>query len=122
MAAPLLESDHPGLRVLADVASAFAGGFASEDALMQVVIALRRGLNLRRCRLWIRHPSGVGFTPLMVPGDEAGRPGFSAPVSEWIDQGPRADTAPSGLLLLRLPLVHEGEALGLLEALVPDGR
>src|SRR5581483_12278654 len=41
---------------------------------------------------------------------------------EWIDQGPRADTAPSGLLLLRLPLVHEGEALGLLEALVPDGR
>ena len=129
MAAPLLESDHPGLRILADVAAVFSGGFASEDALQAVLTAVRRGLGLRRCRLWIRHASGLEFTPISAPGDElhpsghgSHAPSATPPIAEWIDEGPRVDKAPSGLLLLRLPLIHEGEALGLLEALVPDGR
>jgi two-component system NtrC family sensor kinase len=122
MAAPRLESDHPGLRIVADVASIFAAGFASEDALIQVVTTLRRDLALRRCRLWLRHPSGIGFTPLTSPGDESVLPGFTPPVAEWIEQGTRSDTAPSGLLLLRLPLVHENQALGLLETMIPEGR
>ena len=71
MAAPRLDSDHPGLRLLAEVASIFAAGFASEDALTQVVGALRRGLALRRCRLWLRDPAGGGYAPLTTPGDEA---------------------------------------------------
>src|SRR6058998_333678 len=116
MAAPRLDSDHPGLRILAEVTSIFTAGFASEEALAQVVAALRR------CRLWLRDSAGVGYAPLTTPGDEAALPVFAAPVAEWIEQGVRSERAPSGMLLLRLPLVHEGEPLGLVEALIPEGR
>jgi two-component system NtrC family sensor kinase len=122
MAAPRLDSDHPGLRILAEVAAIFTAGFASEEALTQVVVALRRGLALRRCRLWLREASGATYAPLATPGDEATLPAFAAPVAEWIGQGVRSERAPSGMLLLRLPLVHEGAPLGLVEALIPDGR
>ena len=121
MAAPHLHSDHPGLKILAEVASIFTAGFASEEALTHVVGSLRRGLALRRCRLWLRHPAGNGYAPLAMPGDEAGLPGFALPVAEWIEQGPRWETSPAGALL-RLPLVHEDTSLGLLEAIVPEGR
>jgi two-component system NtrC family sensor kinase len=121
MAASPLQSDHPGLKVLDEVASAFMSGFASEEALTQVVSTLRRQLALRRCRLWLRHPAGDGFVPLAMPGDEASLAGFTAPVGEWIEQGPRWDRSAAGALL-RLPLVHESIPLGLLEAIVPDGR
>jgi two-component system NtrC family sensor kinase len=121
MAAPQLHSDHPGLKIIAEVTAIFAAGFASEDALAQVVGVLRRGLALRRCRLWRRHPTGDGFTPVTMPGDEAGLIGFAAPVAEWIEQGPRWETSTAGALL-RLPLLHETMTLGLLEAIVPEGR
>src|SRR6266566_1322349 len=122
MAAPRLDSDHPGLRLLAEVASIFAAGFASEDALTQVVGALRRGLALRRCRLWLRDAAGGGYTPLTTPGDEAVLPAFAAPVADWIAQGARSERGSAGMVLLRLPLVHQEEALGLMEALIPEGR
>src|SRR5437879_5810850 len=122
MAAPRLDSDHPGLRVLAEVASIFTAGFASEEALTQVVVALRRGLALRRCRLWLRDSTGAGYSPLTTPGDEAALPAFAAPVADWIEQGPRSERGSAGMVLLRLPLVHQDERLGLIEALIPEGR
>src|SRR5256885_16172060 len=104
MAAPRLDSDHPGLRLLAEVASIFAAGFASEDALTQVVGALRRGLALRRCRLWLRDPAGGGYAPLTTPGDEAVLPAFAPPGADWISQGPRLGRGSGGnLLLARAP-------------------
>src|ERR1700688_120534 len=121
MAAPQLHSDHPGLKIVAEVTAIFTAGFASEDALAQVVGVLRRGLALRRCRLWRRDPTGDGYTPVTMPGDEAALVGFAPPVAQWIEQGPRWETSPAGALL-RLPLVHEGTSLGLLEAIVPEGR
>src|SRR3954470_19487952 len=117
-----LDSDHPGLRVVAEVASVFGAGLATLEALTQVVGTLRRGLSLRRCRLWVRNSNGTTYSALTTPGDEAVLPGFAPPVSAWIEQGPRAEHAPSGLLLLPLPLVHDGQALGLLETMVPEGR
>lgn len=122
MAAPRLDSDHPGLRILAAITSIFQAGFASEDALTQVVLTLRQDLALRRCRLWLRDHTGAGYTPLATLGDEGGLAGATAHVAEWIAQGTRSETAPSGMRLLRQPLVHEEEPLGLLEALIPDGR
>ncbi|PYP34040.1 MAG: hypothetical protein DMD49_01615, partial [Gemmatimonadetes bacterium] len=95
MAAPRLDSDHPGLRILAEVTSIFTAGFASEEALTQVVATLRRELALRRCRLWLRDSAGVGYAPLTTPGDEAALPVFAAPVAEWIEQGVRSERAPS---------------------------
>jgi len=122
MAVPRLDSDHPGLRILAQISAIFAAGFASDEALSQVVVTLREGLGLRRCRLWLRDSLGPGYAPLATPGDDALQPGRKPPISEWIDQGLRSETAPSGMRLLRLPLVHEDEPLGLLEALIPESR
>src|SRR2546422_8011373 len=96
MAAPRLDSDHPGLRILAEVASIFTAGFASEEALTQVVAALRRGLALRRCRLWLRDPSGASFTPLTTAGDEAGLPALTAPGHEGVEPGPRSAGGAAG--------------------------
>src|SRR5438046_2853948 len=121
MAAPTLDSDHPGLKVVADVAAVLADGLATDDALGRAIAALRRGVALPRCRLWLRTPDGASYAPLTVPGDEAHLPGFVPPTAEWFRAGPHQERTPQGTLL-RLPLVHEDEALGILEVIIPPGR
>src|SRR5213083_1840149 len=121
MAAPTLDSDHPGLKVVADVAAVLADGLATDDALGRAIAAMRRGLALSRCRLWLRTPDGASYTPLTVPGDEAQLPGFAPPTADWFRTGPHQERTSQGTLL-RLPLVHEDEALGILEVIIPAGR
>src|SRR5881296_1909997 len=121
MAAPTLDSDHPGLKVVADVAAVLADGLASEEALEGAIAAMRRGLGLSRCRLWLRTADGASYTPLTVPGDEAQLPGFAPPTADWFRTGPHQERTSQGTLL-RLPLVHEDEALGILEVIIPAGR
>src|SRR5213593_1417543 len=113
MVAPTLASDHPGLEVLAEVARVLAAGRPAEEGLAGVVGALRRGLSLRRCRLWLRSADGTRYVPIATPGDEALLPGFAPPsaVAEWVAAGPFQEPAAGGTLL-RLPLVHDDEALG----------
>jgi len=121
MAVPSLDTEHPGIRVIAEVASVLQAGLASGEALHGVVSALRRGLNLRRCRLWLRTPDGTRFTPVTTPGDEAEQPGYAPPVAEWMRRGPQREGVPGGSIV-RLPLVHEDEPLGVLEVVIPTGR
>src|SRR5437867_4198123 len=121
MVVPSLDTEHPGIRVIAEVASVLQSGLASGEALHGVVGALRRGLNLRRCRLWLRTPDGTRYTSVTSPGDEAELPGYEPPVAEWVRRGMQREGVPGGSVL-RLPLVHEGERLGLVEALIPEGR
>jgi two-component system, NtrC family, sensor kinase len=121
MVAPTLTSDHPGLEVLAEVARVLAAGPPAEEGLAGVVAVLRRGLALRRCRLWLRSPDGSRFVPITSPEDEAQLPGFSPEVDRWVADGAHQEPVPGGTLL-RLPLVHEDEALGCLEAIIPEGR
>jgi two-component system, NtrC family, sensor kinase len=121
MAAPQLESDHPGLAVLAQVAGVLAAGPPVEEAMSGVVGALRRGLALRRCRLWLRSADGTRYLPIASAGDEAQLPGFAPPVGEWVAAGSHQEPAAGGTLL-RLPLVHDDEPLGCLEVIVPEGR
>jgi len=64
MVAPQLDTEHPGIRVIAEVASLLQAGLTSGVALRGVVAALRRGLNLRRCRLWLRTPDGTRYAPV----------------------------------------------------------
>src|SRR2546426_1681949 len=82
MVVPSLDTEHPGIRVIAEVASVLQSGLASGEALHGVVGALRRGLNLRRCRLWLRTPDGTRYTSVTSPGDEAELPGYEPPVAE----------------------------------------
>jgi len=121
MVVPSLDTEHPGIRVIAEVASVLQAGLASGDALQGVVSALRRGLNLRRCRLWLRTPDGSRFAPVTTPGDEAEQPGYVPPVAEWMRRGPQREGVPGGSIV-RLPLVHEDEPLGVLEVVIPTGR
>jgi len=93
MVAPQLDTEHPGIRVIAEVASVLQAGSASGVALRGVVGALRRGLNLRRCRLWLRTPDGSRYAPVTTPGDDADLPGYSPPVADWVRQNTRPDAA-----------------------------
>src|SRR3989441_7699505 len=123
MVAPTLTSDHPGLEVLAEVAKVLAAGRggAVEDGLIGVVGLLRRGLALRRCRLWLRSADGSRYIPIASPEDETQVPGFTPPVGEWVAAGPLREGVAGGTLL-RLPLVHDDEALGCFEVIIPQGR
>jgi PAS domain S-box-containing protein len=121
MVAPTLTSDHPGLEVLAEVAKMLAAGQPVEEGLAGVVGVLRRGLSLRRCRLWLRSPDGSRFVPIASPEDEAQLPGYTAAVAAWTAAGPHREAVTGGTLL-RLPLVHEDEAFGCFEVIIPEGR
>ncbi len=121
MVAPTLTSDHPGLELLAEVAKLLAAGRPTEGGLAGVVVVLRRGLALRRCRLWLRSGDGSRFVPITSPEDEAQLPGFTSDVPGWVAQGPHRESVAGGTLL-RLPLIHEDEALGCLEVIIPQGR
>jgi two-component system NtrC family sensor kinase len=119
MTAVSLRTDHPGIRVLADVAEILAQGMATPDALGAICATLRRGLGLTRCRLWCRAPDGVGFVPVTAPGDMP-ELADAPPIAAWVAQGPATEPGPGGLVM-RLPLVHEEEPLGALEAILPAG-
>src|SRR5213596_1431583 len=121
MVAPTLTSDHPGLEVLAEVAKVLAAGRPADEGLAGVVGVLRRGLALRRCRLWLRSADGSRFLPIASPEDETQLPGFTSAVAAWVAEGPHRESVAGGTLL-RLPLVHEHEALGCFEVIIPEGR
>ena len=120
MAAPTLDSDQPALRVLAEVATILASGLGSEQALTGIVDALRRGLALRRCRLWLRSPDGAAYTAVTPPGGDDAPSAIAPAVAEWMRAGPHSEETGAGVLM-RLPLVHEDEPLGLLEVVLPAG-
>jgi len=117
MVAPTLTSEHPGLEVLAEVAKLLAAGRPAEEGLAGVVGVLQRGLGLRRCHIWLRSVDGSRFLPITSPDTPPPSP---SPVGEWIAAGPHEEAAPGGTLL-RLPLVHDEEALGCLEVIIPQG-
>src|SRR6266699_5414852 len=121
MLAPSLDNEHPGIRVIGEVASVLQAGIATGGALHGVVSALRRGLGLRRCRLWLRTPDGTRYTAVTTPGDEAEFPGVAPPVAEWVRRGLQREGIPGGSIL-RVPLVCEDEPLGALEVVIPTGR
>jgi two-component system NtrC family sensor kinase len=115
-------STHPGIRLLAELTGVLSGSVFSEVTLLAAVSTLREGLQAVRCRLWIREPGGTAYHAIAPPGDEPA-PGEAARVAESFDAlvTERADTW--DFLELRVPVVHEGERLGLLEVRVPrDGR
>ncbi len=121
MVAPTLTSEHPGLEVLAEVAKMLAAGRPAAEGLAGVVGVLQRGLALRRCHIWLRSADGSRFLPITSPDDDL-QLGSDAPaVAAWVAAGPHQESVPGGTLL-RLPLVHEEEALGCLEAIIPQGH
>jgi two-component system NtrC family sensor kinase len=111
--------DHPGLAVLEDVGWQLARGLGSEDVLVGVAGALNRRLQTDACVIWVRTPDGAAFRPVFAdgmpypPGDRADQ------VMQWVQGGP-VEELDDGRWRIRIPLVHEGEHLGLLETAIRD--
>src|SRR6202040_3687568 len=61
------------------------------------------------------------FVPVASPEDETQLPGYTSAVAGWVTEGPHRESVPGGTLL-RLPLIHEDEALGCFEVIIPQGR
>lgn len=120
MAAPAFAADHPGLKVVDEVATILAAGLGTPEGFAGALGVLRRGLGLARCRLWLRAADGAGYAALGAPGDPAELTGPGSPVDAWIAAGPSSETTAAGLQVRR-PLVHEDTPLGVLDALVPPG-
>src|SRR2546430_17619509 len=110
MAVPSLDTEHPGIRVIAEVASVLQAGLASGEALHGVVSALRRGLNLHRCRLWLRTPDGTRFAPVTRSGDDADAAGYLSPGAGGGRPRPPRGRGPGGCGVPLAP-IHHDEAL-----------
>ena len=113
------ETEHPGLKVIGDVASYLAAGIGSDEVLAGVAGALRRGLTADPCRIWVRTADGSSFRPFVAAGDAQPGDGYVRLVEAWVAEHSRVEPK-DGRIQLRFPLVHEGERLGLLEAVVPS--
>ncbi len=89
----------------------------------EVARLLKRGLAASLCRLWVRLEDGKTYETFSEH-DEAPTPAEAAKMSEAIRAG-TADQVPENWaqLDLRVPIIHEGDRLGLIELCVArDGR
>ncbi|MBI2402995.1 MAG: PAS domain-containing protein [Gemmatimonadetes bacterium] len=106
------------LDVLAEVAAYLATGIDSDEAKAAVAGALKRGLKLAQCRLWMRGSGGASLRPICAPGEAEPSGEDAERVRRWLDRNEPKDGVPGAILV---PLTYEGSTLGLLEA-VPSGQ
>ena len=100
-----------GLALIGSVAQLLNTGLGAEETLALVADALRKGLGVRAVQLWLREPNATTLRAIGAPRP-VGAPRTSRSFAVLPDAAP--DT-------YRLPLLHEGERLGLLEiAPTPD--
>jgi len=59
------------LTALADVATYLPAGLGSDEVLSGVVGALRRDLDLRECRIWLKDQTGTGYRAIDAAGVES---------------------------------------------------
>lgn len=116
-AAPL---DRRGLELLAEVAGYVAAGLGSEETLRRIAHVVTRRLDGGSCRIWTRTPDGSAFQPVLPEGAKAPGPQLADEVAQWVYEPP-LDELVGEHWQLRMPLVYDGEALGLLECVIPDG-
>ena len=113
---------HPGIRLLADLTAVLSGSVFSEGTLVSAVTTMRNGLQARRCRLWVRAPDGRTYRAISASGDEP-PPAEATRSAESFDSGPVVGDDAWDVLDLAVPMLHEGERLGVLEVRVGrDGR
>jgi two-component system, NtrC family, sensor kinase len=101
------------LSLLAGVGRLLNAGNGLEATLAGVAEAVRAGLPAATVRVWLRETGGTTWHAVDAPPPASGQgPGVLAS----LDRLP-----PAGPGVFRLPLVHEGERLGMLEAAPADG-
>ena len=104
------------LTVVQEVVGLLGVDSAVGDLLSRVAGVLERGLGAQTCRVWLRTADGDGFRAVCAPGAEPPTSEYRDEVARWVLRG----EAPLRTGTLRLPLIHQGEHLGLLECGLPD--
>jgi two-component system NtrC family sensor kinase len=94
-----------GLNLVGTVARLLNTGLAAEDTIAAVAEALRKGLGVRTVQLWLREPNATTLRAIGAPA----LPGGRRTSRSFAVLPDAAETT------LRLPLLHEGERLGILE-------
>ena len=113
---------HPGLQLIADVTAALSPGVFTESAMNAVVTILRDGLAAKVCRLWVRDAEGRSYRAIAAGGSEPA-PEEAERMAAAILADDAAPTDSWDQIDFRVPLVHQGQPLGLIEMRVPrDGR
>ena len=106
------------LRILAELTGCLHRGLSAEESLAEVAAILGRGLGTELSRIWVRTPDGAGFRAVTPLGVEP-PPAIAADAARpWFAQ-PGLQRAGPGAPVVRMPLTHEGERLGLLEVGLP---
>ena len=100
-----VEDHAEGLALVGRVARLLNTGLAAEETLATVAEVLRRGLGAATVQLWLREPNATTLRAIAAPVPAAGRR-TSRSFAVLPDVPPET---------LRLPLLHEGERLGMLE-------
>ncbi|HLG06728.1 MAG TPA: ATP-binding protein [Gemmatimonadales bacterium] len=92
------------LEVIGQIAGVLNGGLGPEESLRTVAVTLQAAVGAERVLIWRRDPQDAGFTGTTMP--TAG----GEPTAESLDALPAA-----GPGVRRLPLIHAGARVGLLE-------
>jgi two-component system NtrC family sensor kinase len=104
------------LAIIQEVVGLLGVDAGVDDLLARVAGVLERGLGARECRVWLRTADGSGFRWVGAPGAEAPSAEYEERIARWITRG----EIPDEVGALRLPLIHQGEHLGLLECRMPE--
>ena len=115
---PTESLDARGLELLTEVAGYLAAGLGSEEVLSRIAGVLGRGLETDECRIWVRTADGASFRAIVGEGHAS--PGNRPSGEIRVDPGAHVEQLRGNLWILRYPLRHEGEELGLLEATIVD--
>ena len=99
-----------GLALVGRIARLLNTGLAAEETLGTVAEVLRAGLGAQAVQLWLRKPNATTLRAIAAPVPAAGRR-TSRSFAVLPDVAPET---------LRLPLLHEGERLGVLEVTPAD--
>lgn len=98
-----------GLALIGSVAQLLNTGLGAEETLGLVAEAMRKGLGVGNVQLWLREPNATTVRAITAP-----RPPGAPRTSRSFAVLPEA-----GENTYRLPLLHEGERLGMLEITPP---
>ena len=93
------------LTLIGRIARLLNTGLGPEDTLASVAEALRQGLGVESVQLWLREPNATTLRAIAAPPPPGG-PRTSRSFAVLPEPSAGA---------LRLPLLHEGERLGMLE-------
>ena len=95
-------SGRSGLELVGQIAGMLNSGLGADETLRTVAVTLQAGLGARRVVVWRREPSTSGFMGVTVPTGEY--------LAESLDALPPPEPG-----IRRLPLIHGGARLGMLE-------